>query len=347
MVKNAKILVTGGAGYIGSHVVVALHEAGFQPVIADNFSNSTPAALHGIAEILGVEIPFYEVDCNQEAAVKTVFESEKNIAGVIHFAASKAVGESVSNPLKYYSNNLNSLLTVLKVMQDFGVNKVVFSSSATVYGLPEELPLTEQSNALTPQSPYANTKKISEDILRDLASAENPFTSICLRYFNPIGAHSSAKIGELPLGVPNNLVPFITQTAAGLREKLTVHGNDYDTHDGTCIRDYVHVVDLANAHIMAMNRLLAQGKGSFEIFNIGTGKGSSVLELINTFEKVTGQKLNYVIGPRRDGDVPQLYANVSKAQNELKYQHTLSVEDGLRSAWQWQCQLQEANLKTV
>jgi UDP-glucose 4-epimerase len=339
--NRIKILVTGGAGYIGSHAVVELYEAGYQPIIVDNLSNSTTASLNGIKAILGVDIPFYELDCTDAQALKTVFESEEKVAAVIHFAALKAVGESVSDPLNYYSNNLNALLTVLRVMQEFGVDKLVFSSSATVYGLPENLPLTEESCALKPLSPYASTKKMCEDILRDLSNGKQKLSSICLRYFNPIGAHASAKIGELPLGIPNNLVPFLTQTAAGWREKLTVFGKDYDTTDGTCIRDYVHVIDLAKAHILAVRRLLDFSEPKSELFNIGTGKGSSVLELINTFEKVTGQKLNYEIGPRREGDVPQLYADVTLAAKELGYRNELSVEDGLRSAWNWQTQLQK------
>jgi UDP-glucose 4-epimerase len=342
--KRKKILVTGGAGYIGSHAVVELYQAGFEPVIVDNFSNSTPVALQGINDILQTAIPFYEISCNNGAALKTVFENEGEISGVIHFAAFKAVGESVAEPLKYYSNNLNSLLVLLEVMQQFQVKKLVFSSSATVYGLPQQLPLTEESYALEQFSPYASTKKICETILQDCSRGKQSLNAISLRYFNPIGAHESARIGELPLGVPNNLVPFITQTAAGLRDRLTVFGTDYDTSDGTCIRDYVHVVDLARAHVIAMNRLLPQQDAVYEVFNIGTGKGTSVFELITIFEKVAGKPLNYTIGERREGDVPVLCADVSKAKNDLGFESSLSIEDGLQSAWNWQCQLQKNKL---
>ncbi|GAB3825833.1 UDP-glucose 4-epimerase GalE [Pontibacter rugosus] len=290
-----KILVTGGAGYIGSHTVVELVEAGYAPVIIDNFSNSEESALNGIAAILGHDITCHRVDCTDAAALRKVFEAEENISGVIHFAAYKAVGESVEQPLKYYHNNVGSLVTLLQVMGEFNVTNLVFSSSCTVYGIPEQLPVTEQTPVQKANSPYGNTKKICEEILTDLANSGSSIKSIALRYFNPIGAHPSAKIGELPLGVPSNLVPFITQTAAGIRQQLTVFGNDYDTPDGTNIRDYVHVVDLAKAHVVAVERMLAGKVADIEFFNVGTGQGNTVLEAIHAFERATGEKLNYKI----------------------------------------------------
>ncbi|WP_276499522.1 UDP-glucose 4-epimerase GalE [Pontibacter litorisediminis] len=342
---NAKILVTGGAGYIGSHTVVELVEAGYEPVIIDNFSNSEESALEGIAAILGRDIPCHRIDCTDTEALRQVFEQEQNIQGVIHFAAYKAVGESVAEPLKYYHNNVGSLVALLQVMGEFNVQNLVFSSSCTVYGIPEQLPVTEQTPVQKANSPYGNTKKVCEEILTDLAnSGSSSIKATALRYFNPIGAHASAKIGELPLGVPNNLVPFITQTAAGIRKELTVFGDDYDTPDGTCIRDYIHVVDLAKAHVVAVERLL-QGKAqSIEFFNVGTGTGNTVLEAIKAFEKASGQELNYKVGPRRAGDVPKIYADVTKSSQELGFRTTSTLEEAMKSAWDWQVSLQKTKV---
>lgn len=339
--ERTKILVTGGAGYIGSHAVVELYEAGFQPVIVDNFSNSQESALTGIEQILGVRVPCHNIDCNDEEALRAVFAEEGNLQGVIHFAAFKAVGESVAKPLEYYRNNLISLLTLTSVMREFGVDSLVFSSSCTVYGVPDALPVTEQTPTKKANSPYGATKQMCEDILTDIGAApNNKLRTILLRYFNPIGAHESAKIGELPLGVPQNLVPFITQTAAGIRQQLTVYGTDYDTPDGSCVRDYIHVVDLAKAHVVAVQRLI-DGKGDpVETFNVGTGRGNTVLEVIHTFEEVSGQKLNYQLGPRRPGDVPAIYADVTKSANELGFQTTSTLADALSSSWKWQQSLQ-------
>lgn len=335
--ERTKILVTGGAGYIGSHAVVELYEAGFQPVIVDNFSNSQESVLAGIESILGVRVPSHNIDCNDEEALRAVFAEEGNLHGVIHFAAFKAVGESVQKPLEYYRNNLNSLLTLVSVMREFGVEALVFSSSCTVYGIPDSLPVTEQTPTKKASSPYGATKQMCEDILTDIAAApSNKLRTILLRYFNPIGAHSSAKIGELPLGVPQNLVPFITQTAAGIREKLTIFGDTYDTPDGTNIRDYLHVVDLAKAHVVAVQRLLDQKGETLEVFNVGTGRGNSVLEVVHAFERATGVKLNYTIGPARPGDVPAIYADVTKGTEVLGFQTTSSLEEALASAWKWQ-----------
>ncbi|MFN6946808.1 MAG: UDP-glucose 4-epimerase GalE [Cytophagaceae bacterium] len=339
---KAKILVTGGAGFIGSHTVVELVNSGFEPVIIDDFSNSTPYALEGVQEILQREITCYNVDCNDYNALKDVFSKEK-FDGVIHFAAYKAVGESVNNPLKYYHNNIGSLVNLLKVMEEFKVGRLVFSSSCTVYAQPDKLPVDE-STPRNAQSPYGNTKKICEEILDDYIKANTVFAVISLRYFNPIGAHPSGLIGELPLGVPNNLVPYITQTAAGLRESLTVFGDDYNTPDGTCVRDFIHVVDLAKAHVKAL-KAFDQFKGSgHEIVNLGTGKGNSVMEIIQAFEKVSGEKLNYKIGPRRSGDVEQIYAGVEKSKKLLNWEAELSIEDSMRDAWNWQKTLSKLNI---
>ena len=333
-----KILVTGGAGYIGSHAVVELAQAGYQPVIIDNFSNSRESALAGIESILGHAVPIYRIDCGDVTALRQVFEAEKDIKGVIHFAAYKAVGESVAKPLAYFQNNVGSLLTLLQVMPEFGVENLVFSSSCTVYGVPDALPVTEATPTKPASSPYGRTKQMCEEIVHDVAGApDNTLRTILLRYFNPIGAHESAKIGELPLGVPNNLVPFITQTAAGLREKLTVYGTDYDTPDGSCIRDYIHVVDLARAHVTAVQRLLdRKASEPVETFNVGTGRGNTVLEVVRTFENESGQKLNVVLGARRAGDVPAIYADATKAEQVLGFKTETSLADSLASSWQWQ-----------
>jgi UDP-glucose 4-epimerase len=336
LTDRKKILVTGGAGYIGSHVVVALYEAGFQPVIADNFSNSRESVLKGIAEIVGQEIKCYRADCTDQEALREIFREETGIAAVIHFAAFKAVGESVKQPLKYYHNNVGSLLALLQVMEEFKVTNLVFSSSCTVYGIPDALPVTEATPVKKAASPYGNTKQICEDILKDLAQSGSSLKTIALRYFNPIGAHASAKIGELPLGIPNNLVPFITQTAAGIREKLTVFGNDYNTSDGSNVRDYIHVLDLADAHVVALNKMLERQSPFLDVYNVGTGRGNSVLEVVKTFEQVSNLKLNYEIGPRREGDVPEIFADVTKAAEELGFRTQYSLEEALTSAWNWQ-----------
>lgn len=334
-----KILVTGGAGFIGSHTVVELHNAGFEPVIIDNLYNSNLNVLEGIKKITGKEFPFYEIDCNDADKVRALFEKEK-FDGVIHFAAYKAVGESVEKPLNYYENNLISLLVLLRAAKEFNVDKFVFSSSCTVYGQPEKLPVTESTPRLPANSPYGNTKAIAEDIIRDHVHSNPGLKAISLRYFNPIGAHETSLIGELPNGVPSNLVPFITQTAAGLRKSLTVFGNDYDTPDGTCIRDFIHVVDLAKAHVKALDLLQSQTDTNYyDVFNVGTGEGYTVLQLINTFEEVNGVKLNYTIGPRREGDVEKIYAQSDKVNNVMKWRAEKTMADALRDAWNWQLKL--------
>ncbi len=331
-----KILVTGGAGFIGSHTVVALAEAGFEPVIVDDFSNSEPGVLDGLKTILNREIRTYQIDCNDHAAMSDVFSREQ-VAGIIHFAASKAVGESVEKPLKYYRNNLDSLMLLLELMPAFGVKNLVFSSSCTVYGQPEKLPVTEETPRLPAMSPYGNTKAICEDIIRDCVTATMPVRAISLRYFNPIGAHPSALIGELPRGVPANLVPYLLQVASGQRASLTVHGNDYNTPDGTAIRDYIHVMDLADAHVSAVKLLVEKTEASFyDVFNIGTGHGASVLELINTFEEVNGINLPYTLGARRAGDIEQIYADVTKSTQGLGFKTKRTLADALRDAWRWQ-----------
>ncbi|MDG2446998.1 MAG: UDP-glucose 4-epimerase GalE, partial [Flavobacteriaceae bacterium] len=304
-----KVLVTGGLGYIGSHTVVELQNAGFEVVIIDNLSNSSMEVLDGIIEITG-KIPLFEkIDLRQKSEVIQFFEKHQDISGIIHFAASKAVGESVENPLLYYENNLSTLIYLLQACNNYTIENFIFSSSCTVYGEPDKLPIDESAPIKKATSPYGNTKQISEEILNDSCKVSN-LKSIALRYFNPIGAHDSSKIGELPLGIPQNLVPFITQTAAGLRDQLSVFGDDYPTEDGSCIRDYIHVVDLAKAHVVALERLLKnRNSNQFETFNIGTGKGSSVLEVVNAFEKITQQKLNYKIVDRRVGDVISVYAD--------------------------------------
>ncbi|QJD78393.1 UDP-glucose 4-epimerase GalE [Spirosoma rhododendri] len=333
---SPKILVTGGAGFIGSHTVVALVEAGFEPVIVDDLSNSLASVLNGLRAILGRDVPFYQANCNDRAAMQAIFEREA-LTGVIHFAAYKAVGESVAKPLDYYQNNLGSLLLLLDLMNEYKVHNLVFSSSCTVYGQPEHLPVTEETPRLPAQSPYGNTKAIGEDMIRDAVRANLPIKALALRYFNPIGAHPSAEIGELPLGVPANLVPFITQTAAGMRASLTVYGDDYNTPDGTCVRDYIHVVDLAEAHVQALRKLSeTNADASYDIINIGTGRGETVLNVIKTFEEATGVSVNYSIGPRRPGDVEQVYADVSKSNRVLNWHTTHSLAEALRDAWRWQ-----------
>ncbi len=335
MSKN--ILVTGGAGYIGSHTVAELAAAGYAPVILDNLSNSHVSVIDNLRALTGQELPFFELDCTDPKALNEVFVTAGPIAGVIHFAADKAVGESVSDPLKYYRNNLGSLITLLETMRAHDCADIVFSSSCTVYGQPETLPVTEETPRKEAESPYGNTKKICEDILMDHVKSQAPIKCVALRYFNPIGAHPSALIGELPLGIPNNLVPFVTQTAAGIREQLTVFGNDYNTPDGTCIRDYIHVVDLATAHIRALQYLDNQDTGNFfDVFNVGTGQGNSVFEIIKAFEAATGMTLKHKIGPRRKGDIEKIFANVDKSAKLLDWSTTRSLSDALKSAWEWQ-----------
>lgn len=332
-----RILVTGGTGYIGSHTTVELQNAGYEVVIVDNLSNSNIKVLDGIEAITGIRPAFEEVDCTDKPALKAVFEKYPGIKAIINFAASKAVGESVQKPLLYYRNNLDTLINLLELMPEFGVEGFVFSSSCTVYGQPEVLPVTEDTPRQTATSPYGNTKKICEDIITDAVHADAPYKAILLRYFNPIGAHPSAKIGELPLGVPQNLIPFVTQTAAGIREQLSVFGDDYNTPDGSCIRDYINVVDLAKAHVVAVERML-MGKSleNVEVFNVGTGRGLSVLEIVETFQKVTGVKLNYKIVGRREGDIEQVWADPTKANQVLGWKAEASVEETLLSAWRWQ-----------
>lgn len=329
-----KILVTGGAGYIGSHTIVELISAGYEPVIIDNYSNSDKIVLEQLKKITDQEIIAYEADCSDVLALRKIF-SEHQISGVIHFAAFKAVGESVDKPLKYYDNNIISLIRLLEVMTEFNVKNFVFSSSCTVYGQPENLPVSEDAPVQQANSPYGYTKQVSEQIIMDVINSGSDINAVLLRYFNPIGAHPSALIGELPLGVPNNLVPFITQTAAGLRNELTVFGDDYQTPDGTCIRDYIHVSDLANAHVKAFEWIDNNGK-SLGIFNIGTGQGATVLEVIRSFEKESGKKLNYKIGPRRPGDVEQIWANADKSNKELGWKPKYTLDDAMSHAWKWQ-----------
>jgi UDP-glucose 4-epimerase len=333
-----KILVTGGTGFIGSHTVVELFNSGYEPILIDNFNNSSASVLQGIKNITGRDFTFYEADCNDHSTFRKIFEEHK-IEGIIHFAAYKAVGESVKLPLKYYHNNLNSLVNLLESMLEKEVNNLVFSSSCTVYGQPDLLPVTEDAPVKLAESPYGNTKQISEEIIKDTCFSQPHLRAISLRYFNPIGAHPSAEIGELPLGVPGNLVPFITQTAVGIRQKLTVFGDDYDTPDGSCVRDYIHVVDLAKAHVKAFELLEKKTAGHYDFFNLGTGQGSTVLEVVRTFEKIAGQSLHYQIGPRRSGDVEKVYAAVDKSVNMLGWKTELSLERALEDAWRWQKRL--------
>ena len=331
-----KIIVTGGAGFIGSHTVVDLLENGFDPVIIDDFRNSKPFIIDNIKQISSRSFSFYDIDCGDIEKLSDVFEKE-NPDGIIHFAADKAVNESVVDPLKYYHNNVTTLVNVLKVVSKFQLKSFVFSSSCTVYGVPKNVPVSEASSIQPAFSPYGFTKQIGEQILRDF-SKSNPDLSISLlRYFNPIGAHPSGLIGELPLGVPSNLIPFVTQTAIGIRKSLTVHGDDYETNDGTCIRDYIHVVDLASAHVLALNN--SSNNSEPQVINIGTGTGRSVLEVIQTFEKVNNLKLNYTIGPRRSGDAPSVYADNTLAKEKLGWNNIYSLEDALEHAWNWEKKL--------
>lgn len=337
------ILVTGGTGFIGSHTVVELMEAGYDVVIVDNLSNSKIEVLDGIEKITGKRPAFEKVDLRDMAATEDVFRKYPKIEGIIHFAASKAVGESVRKPLLYYRNNITSLINLLELMPKYGVKGIIFSSSCTVYGQPkpENLPVTEDAPHQKATSPYGNTKEINEQIIQDYIHGGANIKSIILRYFNPIGAHPSALIGELPNGVPNNLIPYVTQTAMGIREQLTIFGNDYDTPDGTCIRDYIYVVDLAKAHVAAMARVLDEEHDQLEYFNIGTGKGNSTLEIVETFEKATGVKVNWKYGSRREGDIEKIWGNVDKANKVLGWKAETPLEDVLASAWKWQVKLRE------
>lgn len=334
--NSKSVLVAGGAGYIGSHTVVELINAGYEVVVVDNLSNSDISSLEGINKITGVKPTFYNVDCCDKGALSEVFKRH-DFNSVIHFAAFKAVGESVEQPAKYYRNNLLSLMNVLELMVEYGRRNVVFSSSATVYGDADVLPVTEDTPRKPATSPYGNTKQMSEDILRDSVRANSSLRGIALRYFNPIGAHPSALIGELPRGVPNNLVPYITQTAAGIRECLSIFGQDYPTPDGSCLRDYIDIVDLAKAHVAAIDRMVEErGKESYEVFNIGTGRPVSVFELVHVFEEANNLKLNYKVAPRRAGDVPAVWADTTRANEVLGWRAERALVDTLKAAWQWE-----------
>ena len=332
------ILVTGGTGFIGSHTTVELQQAGYDVIIVDDLSNSKIEVLDGIEKITGIRPAFEKVDLRDFAATEAVFQKYPQISGIIHFAASKAVGESVQKPLLYYRNNIVSLVNLLELMPKYDVKGIIFSSSCTVYGQPkpENLPVTEEAPRQKATSPYGNTKEINEQIITDYIHSGAPIKSIVLRYFNPIGAHPSAEIGELPNGVPNNLIPFVTQTAMGIRKELTVFGNDYDTPDGTCIRDYIYVVDLAKAHVCAMTRVLDKETEPLEFFNVGTGNGYSTKEIVDSFERATGVKLNWKYGPRREGDIEKIWGNVDKANNVLGWKAEAKLDDVLATAWKWQ-----------
>lgn len=343
--KN-RILVTGGTGFIGSHTAVELQHAGYEVVIVDNLSNSRADVVDSIEQITGQRPAFEQVDCLDREGLSSVFKKYPGIRAIIHFAASKAVGESVEKPLKYYRNNLGSLLNLLDLMPEYGVEGIVFSSSCTVYGQPDVLPVTEDAPIKKAESPYGNTKQICEAIIQDDVKSGAPVSAILLRYFNPIGAHPTGLIGELPNGVPQNLVPFITQTAMGIRKELSVFGDDYDTPDGSCIRDYINVVDLAKAHVYAINRIVQKKQAEpVEVFNVGTGRGLSVLELVHAFEEATGVKLNYRIAGRRAGDIVKVWADPEKANNVLGWHAEESIEDTLRSAWKWQQHLREKGIQ--
>lgn len=332
-----KILVTGGLGYIGSHTVVALQEAGFKVVVIDNLSNSSIKVLDGILAITGQVPEFENLDLRDKLKTQQFLRQHNDISGVIHFAASKAVGESVGNPLLYYENNVNTLIYLLQELNKKKIANFIFSSSCTVYGQADVMPITEESPIKLAESPYGNTKQIGESIIKDTCKSNSNFNAIALRYFNPIGAHTSSKIGELPIGVPQNLVPYITQTGVGIREQLSVFGDTYPTLDGTCIRDYIHVVDVANAHVIALQRLLKnKHQDNFEAFNLGTGTGSSVLEVIQSFERVSNKKLNYKIVDKREGDVVSAYAETNKANSVLGWSAKYSLDEAMDSAWKWQ-----------
>ena len=336
--ETRNILVTGGAGYIGSHTVVELIEKGYNPIIVDDFRNSEPSTIDGIEAITKVRPVVFELDVANKSAFRKVFE-DYSFDGIIHFAAYKAVGESVSNPLMYYTNNLNSLINCIELCEEFNVRNFVFSSSCTVYGEPDDIIVTETTPMKPASSPYGQTKAISEQILKDVQQSGSSLKILALRYFNPIGAHESGAIGELPIGVPNNLIPYVTQTAIGKLEKLTVFGDDYDTRDGSCIRDFIHVVDLARAHLSGLEWLNSSNNSLFETVNVGTGSGITVLEIIKTFERVTGVELNWAIGPRREGDVSQIYADATLAKDLLKWEAVFTLEESLRDAWNWEQKL--------
>ena len=341
-----RILVTGGLGYIGSHSVVELQQSGYDVVIVDNLSNSRRDVIDNIEAVTSVRPAFEEVDCTDMAAMQAVFDKYEGIQAIIHFAASKAVGESVQKPLLYYRNNIVSMLNLLELIPRYGVKGLVFSSSCTVYGEPDVLPVTEDAPIKPATSPYGNTKQINEEIIRDFVKVTEGVSAIMLRYFNPIGAHPSALLGELPNGVPQNLVPYITQTAIGIRKELSVFGDDYDTPDGSCIRDYINVVDLAKAHVVAIDRILAGKQDErVEVFNIGTGRGLSVLELVDLFQKATGVKLNYKIVGRREGDIEKVWADPRKANEVLGWKATTPVDETLLSAWRWQEKLREKGIQ--
>jgi UDP-glucose 4-epimerase len=332
-----KILVTGGTGYIGSHTAVELIEDGFEVVIIDNLYNSEALVIDRIRQITGIKPELAVFDICDNKKLSAFFQKQKDIAGIIHFAAYKAVGESVNKPLEYYRNNLLSLINLLEAMKTYGIPHLVFSSSCTVYGQPEKLPVAEDAPVQPAMSPYGNTKQIGEEIIRDTAAAHEKIKAVSLRYFNPIGAHPSALIGELPRGVPENLVPFITQTACGIRKELKVYGNDYNTPDGSCIRDYLHVIDLAKAHVTAVKRLIEnRNKKNYEVFNLGTGTGVSVLEAIRSFERVTGIKLNYKITGRRAGDIEKIWADPSLANRELGWKTVSTLDESMKTAWEWE-----------
>lgn len=340
-----KILVTGGTGYIGSHTVVELQKAGYEVVIIDNLSNSDKNVLEGIKKITGILPSFVEADCTDINALRNLFDTHKDIKGIINFAASKAVGESIYKPILYYRNNLDTLLNLLDLMPEYGVKGIVFSSSCTVYGEPDENPVTENASIKKATSPYGNTKQISEEIITDVIMSGAPIKSVILRYFNPVGAHESAEIGELPNGVPQNLIPFLTQTAMGIRPELSVFGDDYNTPDGSCMRDFINVVDLAKAHVTAMERMLEdKSDDKIEIFNLGTGQGLSVLELIHAFESATGVKVPYKIVGRRAGDIEKIWANPEKANNVLGWHASTPIEATMQSAWNWQKRLRERGI---
>ena len=341
-----KILVTGGCGYIGSHTTTLLLEQGYEVIIVDNLSNSRKEVLDGIEQICGIRPAFYQMDCNDKEAMSTIFASHKDLCGVIHFAAGKAVGESVQQPLKYYRNNINSVVTLLELMIEYNIPALVFSSSCTVYGQPEVLPVTEQAPIQPALSPYGNTKQINEEIITDTIKSGANIKAFMLRYFNPIGAHPSGIIGEEPIGVPQNLVPYLTQTAAGIRSELSVFGSDYNTPDGTCIRDYIDIMDLARAHVSAVEKLIQHPEQlplGYDMVNIGTGRGESVLGLIKAFENATGVHVPHKMTPRREGDIEQVWAEASKAKTVLGWEAVVPLQDTLRSAWQWQVNIGKRN----
>jgi UDP-glucose 4-epimerase len=336
-----KVLVTGGGGYIGSHICLKLVEHGYAPVVVDNFCASDRRILERTRELAARDFALHELDCRNAAGMREVFEREREIFGVIHLAAHKSVGVSVKQPREYYDNNIGSLVALLAAMEHAGVDRCVFSSSCTVYGQPRQVPVTEESPIERAESPYGRTKQMCEAILNDVAASGAPLRGVTLRYFNPVGAHPSGRIGELPIGKPETLVPYITQTAAGLRDELTVFGSDYPTRDGTCVRDYLHIVDLAAAHVAALSWLERQAAGSFnQVFNLGTGTGVSVLEAIRAFEAASGRSLRYRLGPRRPGDAVEVYANADKARRELGWSPQLGILDAMRDAWRWQQNIQ-------